>query len=430
MRAPRAGVLVVLVVLGRDRSRPRYLALESVYFIGTNARGLVTLYRGVPYQLPGGIDLYSSEYVSGVSASTLSPAAPADAARPLAALGRRRGRPAAPRTGQLECSSVNRPIVRLYGLVVVLFALLIAFTSRWTVFEAVLAAPEPAEPARAAGAGTHRTRADPRRRRDGARPQRPWPRRRRFNGPTRPARCSPRRSATPTPISVRRASSATATPRWTAKRPLQTCRRSSTSCRASARRATKCSPRSTRRAQRTAVAALGRTRRGRRGARPAHRRGQGDGLDARAMTRTALRSASAYERLDHESELAAAQPRHAVRLCAGLDVQDRHRHGRDRHRTVHAIVDAERAQRHPRLGGAAGERLQRKLRPAHAHRGTGQIGQHRLGAGGRTRRQADAGPLHEPLRLRRQAPARLSRRRDVGQRRRTRANDCSRPSAR
>jgi penicillin-binding protein A len=31
---------------------------------------------------------------------------------------------------------MNRPILRLYGLVVVLFALLIAFTSRWTVFEA------------------------------------------------------------------------------------------------------------------------------------------------------------------------------------------------------------------------------------------------------------------------------------------------------
>jgi peptidoglycan glycosyltransferase len=30
---------------------------------------------------------------------------------------------------------VNRPIVRLYGLVALLFALLIAFTSRWTVFE-------------------------------------------------------------------------------------------------------------------------------------------------------------------------------------------------------------------------------------------------------------------------------------------------------
>jgi penicillin-binding protein A len=31
---------------------------------------------------------------------------------------------------------VNRPIVRLYGFVALLFALLIAFTSRWTVFEA------------------------------------------------------------------------------------------------------------------------------------------------------------------------------------------------------------------------------------------------------------------------------------------------------
>ena len=66
-------VAIVLVVLGLIASGA-YLALESVYFIGTNARGLVTLYRGVPYQLPGGIKLYSSEYVSGVAASTLSPA--------------------------------------------------------------------------------------------------------------------------------------------------------------------------------------------------------------------------------------------------------------------------------------------------------------------------------------------------------------------
>ncbi len=64
---------VVLVVLGLIASGA-YLALESVYFIATNSRGLVTLYRGVPYQLPDGIKLYSSEYVSGVSASTLSPA--------------------------------------------------------------------------------------------------------------------------------------------------------------------------------------------------------------------------------------------------------------------------------------------------------------------------------------------------------------------
>lgn len=31
---------------------------------------------------------------------------------------------------------MNRPIVRLYGLIIVLFAVLVAFTSRWTVFEA------------------------------------------------------------------------------------------------------------------------------------------------------------------------------------------------------------------------------------------------------------------------------------------------------
>jgi penicillin-binding protein A len=33
-------------------------------------------------------------------------------------------------------AAMNRPIVRLYGLVIVMFALLVAFTSRWTIFEA------------------------------------------------------------------------------------------------------------------------------------------------------------------------------------------------------------------------------------------------------------------------------------------------------
>jgi PPM family protein phosphatase len=45
-----------------------------VYFIGTNGRGLVTLYRGVPFKLPGNVPLYSSDFVSGVSASTVPPA--------------------------------------------------------------------------------------------------------------------------------------------------------------------------------------------------------------------------------------------------------------------------------------------------------------------------------------------------------------------
>ena len=62
-------VLVVLGVIGAGA----YVALQSVYFIGTNDRGLVTVFRGVPYRLPGNLALYSSDYVSGVGASTLRP---------------------------------------------------------------------------------------------------------------------------------------------------------------------------------------------------------------------------------------------------------------------------------------------------------------------------------------------------------------------
>ena len=62
-----AVTLVVVGVLGAGA----YLALQSVYFVGTDQRGLVTVYRGVPIQLPAGIDLYTTTYVSGVSASSL-----------------------------------------------------------------------------------------------------------------------------------------------------------------------------------------------------------------------------------------------------------------------------------------------------------------------------------------------------------------------
>ena len=62
--------MAILAVIGAGA----YLALQSVYFIGTNDRGLVTVFRGVPYRLPGNLALYSSDYVSGVSASTLTPA--------------------------------------------------------------------------------------------------------------------------------------------------------------------------------------------------------------------------------------------------------------------------------------------------------------------------------------------------------------------
>ena len=43
-----------------------FVANQAVYFIGTDDAGFVTLYRGLPYALPAGIELYQPTYVSGV----------------------------------------------------------------------------------------------------------------------------------------------------------------------------------------------------------------------------------------------------------------------------------------------------------------------------------------------------------------------------
>ena len=48
-----------------------YALSRQVYFIGTNDAGLVTLYRGIPYELPFGVDLYDEEYPSGVPARAI-----------------------------------------------------------------------------------------------------------------------------------------------------------------------------------------------------------------------------------------------------------------------------------------------------------------------------------------------------------------------
>jgi protein phosphatase len=46
-----------------------YLATRQLYFVGTNGQGIVTIYRGLPYELPAGLHLYETFYVSGVPAS-------------------------------------------------------------------------------------------------------------------------------------------------------------------------------------------------------------------------------------------------------------------------------------------------------------------------------------------------------------------------
>jgi protein phosphatase len=43
-----------------------YLATRQLFFLGTDAQGIVTIYRGLPYNLPGGIPLYEQFYVSGL----------------------------------------------------------------------------------------------------------------------------------------------------------------------------------------------------------------------------------------------------------------------------------------------------------------------------------------------------------------------------
>jgi PPM family protein phosphatase len=59
-----ATVIVLFLVGGGG-----YLATRQLYFISTNSQGIVTIYRGLPYDLPGGIHLYETYYVSGLPAS-------------------------------------------------------------------------------------------------------------------------------------------------------------------------------------------------------------------------------------------------------------------------------------------------------------------------------------------------------------------------
>jgi protein phosphatase len=67
---PIAAVLAVLIVLALVLGGG-YLASRQLYFIGTNSHGIVTVYRGLPYDLPAGVHLYETFYVSGVPAAAL-----------------------------------------------------------------------------------------------------------------------------------------------------------------------------------------------------------------------------------------------------------------------------------------------------------------------------------------------------------------------
>jgi protein phosphatase len=60
-------VLIVLALIGGGG----YLATRQLFFLGTDPQGIVTVYRGLPYDLPLGLRLYETVYVSGVPATAV-----------------------------------------------------------------------------------------------------------------------------------------------------------------------------------------------------------------------------------------------------------------------------------------------------------------------------------------------------------------------
>jgi serine/threonine protein phosphatase PrpC len=63
--AALVSIVAVLFLVGGGG----YLASRQLFFIATDPQGIVTIYRGLPYDLPGGVHMYETFYVSGVPAS-------------------------------------------------------------------------------------------------------------------------------------------------------------------------------------------------------------------------------------------------------------------------------------------------------------------------------------------------------------------------
>jgi hypothetical protein len=66
----RLGAVLLLLVLGAAVVG-LWAGSRQFYFLGTDDRGVIALYRGLPYDLPFGIDLYDKEYSSDVPARAI-----------------------------------------------------------------------------------------------------------------------------------------------------------------------------------------------------------------------------------------------------------------------------------------------------------------------------------------------------------------------
>ncbi|GAC1492239.1 MAG: hypothetical protein NVS1B9_13700 [Solirubrobacteraceae bacterium] len=67
-------VLLGLIVVAAIVCIAGWVASQSVYFVGVDGAGRIAIYRGVPYELPASLKLYSPNFVSGVTLSELAPA--------------------------------------------------------------------------------------------------------------------------------------------------------------------------------------------------------------------------------------------------------------------------------------------------------------------------------------------------------------------
>ena len=63
--------LLVAFFLALAVALSAYYASQTVYFVGASGDGFVAVYRGLPYDLPAGLHLYSVNYLSGVPVSEL-----------------------------------------------------------------------------------------------------------------------------------------------------------------------------------------------------------------------------------------------------------------------------------------------------------------------------------------------------------------------
>ena len=76
MSRTRVRLKPILVVVGVVLSFllvSSWIATRAVFFVGTDDEGFVTVFNGVPYELPGGIDLYTPRVESGLPAASLPP---------------------------------------------------------------------------------------------------------------------------------------------------------------------------------------------------------------------------------------------------------------------------------------------------------------------------------------------------------------------